>query len=268
MIDEQSARLAILLEALHGTERSERQRAAKLLSSRLQTLARKACRTKARVVATDDQVEDVVQSVLYTVLQESPATAVLRRTPTLAGDPDALEKRLAAYLRAMLYHCFIDLLEQCGRVVLRDDLASDKVGPEGHPGPTRDVVEVIERSREILARVVAAELVARDSRHRVGLERAWSQIQELCFEQGVFDRLLERDEGIGPESPRGERAAARNRVYKAHERARVSILQRAELMLEAGELTGEEQAIAAGAATYLLRRRQISGAGVSEEETP
>jgi len=124
--------------------------------------------------------------------------------------------------------------------------------------------------RELLERVAGFAIAERQPRHRPHLERGWSEIRAMVFDEVPLRALLEDAGDLGSGADGGAFRRVRNAAYKRHERTRAALEASVASMLEAGRLSGREAELARLAVCRLARcQRRVSPAvpAAAEEES-
>jgi hypothetical protein len=214
-----------------------RERAARALVALLAQLARgrlmEPTSRQTFEIRRDTEREEVVSRVALKILQCSPLP--------VAGKSDGECRR---YLSTMLVRAHIAEFRKRSRLVLTGD---DKIAAMRGATTTDEETassdaadDYIERARALLDRAFERVLATRQERFREPVQKAWQQITELVFQQVPFNSILARDEGVDPERDRAEFVRARNRVFKNHERLRISLREAGEAMTTDGSLKADE----------------------------
>jgi hypothetical protein len=176
--------------------------------------------------------DEVVARVALKVLECSPLP--------VAGKSDGECRR---YLSTMLVRAHIAEYRKRARLVLTGD---EKIAALSGQEPPQDDARTdaadafVARARALLDRAFARVLAERQERFRPPLQQAYEQIVSLVFQQVSFNAILARDEGVDPVRDRAAFVRARNRVFKNHERLRVSLREAGEALTRDGSLQPHE----------------------------
>lgn len=215
------------------------------------------------VAHADDAVQDVVAILISD-----------RRSLDAITDANC-----RSYLFIMVRNKCEDLRREHLRALETRPATRKAPAPDGDPPDANDALAntenekeweaELERALSLLERVYRAELAARAPQHRGSFERSWSQAWALSRREATMQSILERDEGVEPNTDDTARRRARDRVLKAQERLRKDLIERGKALLAAGEVSPEElRLVTLGISCLLRRRRQkASRKDVSGEET-
>lgn len=181
--------------------------------------------------------EDVVSAVEVT-LWSKWFNRDVRRLPCIAEGDGACK----SYLRRMVINKAADEARRRSREA---PVSEDDEAIESRPdlsGSIADPAEALDNA-ETMALVRRARDHARArraERYRAAFDRSWDQAIRLVVRGESMDAVLAADEGSGQNATAGDRAAARDRVYKGQERLRTEIREAVVDLVEKGELTHDE----------------------------
>jgi DNA-directed RNA polymerase specialized sigma24 family protein len=240
-----------------------------------------AVRTHALAVARADgrcpeaEAEDCAQEVFFELYKRLSAGA----DPV----PERHPRACAAYVARMARNWIVDRWRKEQRRRARHErleheraVAVEALGAAAAGGES-SVIGREERARDaalgaevraLLERVAAFAVARRQARHRPHLERGWSEIRAIVFEEASLRALLRESGELSPAADERDFRRVRNAAYKRHERTRAALEEAAKAMRAQGELSSEEAELVRLAIGRLSRcARRTSAPAPSEEES-